>query len=45
MVCTHLDVDISHKVQDTNATLHRTKEAKQEGRPKQGCLNLSYRRE
>ena len=24
-----------------HATLHRPKEAKQEGRPKQGCLNLS----
>ena len=33
-VCTHLEVDIVHKIQDTHATLHRSKEVKQEGRHK-----------
>lgn len=41
MVCTHLYMNISHRVQDTHATLHRHKEAKQEGRPKRGSLKIA----
>jgi hypothetical protein len=33
-------VDIGHKIEDAQDILHRSKEAKQEGRPKQGYLNL-----
>ena len=29
MVCIYFKVDISHKIQDTHAELHRTKEDKQ----------------
>jgi hypothetical protein len=35
-------VNISHKIQDTHATLHRSKEAKQEGRPKIGWMLESH---
>ena len=35
MVCTHSQVDISCKIQDTCATFHRLKEAQK------GCLNLT----
>jgi hypothetical protein len=30
MVCTHLKVDISHKEQDTHATIHRPSEGSRE---------------
>jgi hypothetical protein len=33
-------VDISHKVQDTHATIHRTKDVKKQRELKGGCLNL-----
>jgi hypothetical protein len=36
-----LKVHISHKIQDTHVMLHRPKEAKQEGKPKKGCLNFT----
>jgi hypothetical protein len=32
-VCTHLQVNINHKVQDIHTILHRPKEARQEGKP------------
>ena len=32
-VCTHLQVNINHKVQDIHTIFHRTKEAKQEEKP------------
>lgn len=33
-VCTHLQLNINHKVQNIHITLHRPRETKQEGRPK-----------
>jgi hypothetical protein len=45
MIRIHLQVDISHKIQDTHATLHRTKEAGQEGGHKQGCSSLTWKGE
>ena len=33
LLCTHLKVDISHKVQDTHTTIHRPKEANLQGEP------------
>ena len=38
-------VDINHNMQDTHTKLHRPKEAKQEVRPKVGCLNITQKRE
>ena len=38
-------VDVSHKVQDNHAMNHRAKEAKYQGGPKGGCLNLTEKRE
>ena len=32
-ICTHLQVNINHKVQDIHTIFHRTKEAKQEEKP------------
>lgn len=41
MVYTYLkDMAISHKVEDTHTTFHRSKEGKQHEKSKQGCLNL-----
>ena len=33
-VCTHLQINISHKLMDSHTTLHRPQNAKQEGRSK-----------
>jgi hypothetical protein len=38
-------VDISHKIQDGHATLHRPKEIGQEKGHKQGCLSLIWKGE
>ena len=32
-ICTHLQVNINHNVQDIHTIFHRTKEAKQEEKP------------
>ena len=45
MVCTHLEVDISHKTQSIHDTPRRLKEVKQEGRLKGRCLNHTHKGE
>ena len=44
MVCTHLEVDIRHKIQDNHATIQRAKEDKKQGEYKRGCLNITQKR-
>ena len=43
-VCTHLEVDFRHKIQDNHATIQRAKEAKKQGEYKRGCLNITQKR-
>jgi hypothetical protein len=38
-------VNINHKVQDIHDTPHKPKEVKQEGKPKQGSLNITRKEE
>jgi len=45
MLCTHWQVDISPKAQNTQDMIHRPHEAQEEGKPKCGCFNPSQKRE